>query len=188
MPLRRWRGGGGPSGWGGVGRGRAGPSRRERAGWKCSEGLALVSHPAGSPRPHSLSWGGGCFLPLGRRPAALAPPCLPARRADGVPVGFPSRSDGEGARVDVPLLLPKLYSAHWPFANPDRLLSLARDAASLGGPQARESRDPGTVWFPESISGNAQDSTGRQEVPECPPQGQTEQALSSPAFSCSPEA
>lgn len=75
-----------------LGRGRAGRCGRERGGWKCSKGLALVALP-GKP-PATLPQLGRWLLPPPRpRPAVLAPP----RLADG----FSSeerRGRGEGGR------------------------------------------------------------------------------------------
>lgn len=56
-----WGDDGGRSGWGGVGRGGADVSEPGGNVRKDS----LWSPSPGSPRPHSLSWGGGCFLRLG---------------------------------------------------------------------------------------------------------------------------
>lgn len=83
----------------GAGPGGARPGRRERAGWKSSKGLSRRP-PAGGPRPHSLNWGGGRFLRLGRdlqprpRPAFPAAAPLACRRVfHRLPPG-----KGEGGR------------------------------------------------------------------------------------------
>lgn len=168
-----------------LGRGRAGQGRRERV--ETFERTRSRRPPLGSPRPHSLSLGGGCFLRRGcdlpprPRPASPAAALLACRRL------FHCVQSGKRQGWTPPFLLRKPESAHWRFANPHPLTIQARDTASLGGLRLGRSGAQGTVWFSESSSGNDQDSTGRQELPECSPQGQTVQAFPSPAFSCPPE-
>lgn len=67
-----------------LGRGGAEPGRREQAGWRRSEGLALAALPPGSPQPHS-QLGRRLLPPPAPRPAAPAPPLVPRRRAGPPP-------------------------------------------------------------------------------------------------------
>lgn len=113
-----------------LGRGRAGPGGRERAGRKRSEGLALVALPRGGPAALP-QLGRRLFPPPGPRPAAPAPPRLPGHPAARVPAGVLLLPPGEGAGGRPPSFTAETRVRSGPFADRDRLPSQARDAASL---------------------------------------------------------
>lgn len=117
----------------GLGRGRAGPSRREPAGWKRTRGLALVALPGEAP---------------GRARSAGAAAASSASAATCRPGPAPPRSAGEGARVGAP---PP--AAQTP--DPTLAFRRSRPASEVQQPPGEAwDRGPGPVWFPES------DSTG----------------------------
>lgn len=84
-----------------LGRGRAGPGRRERAGWKCSKGLALIALPREAP---GLTPSAGAAAVSSASAATCSPrtayPSPPPRSSSAR--GSSSRSSGERARVGVP--------------------------------------------------------------------------------------
>lgn len=129
-PTQRWRrGGGGPSVWGGAGRGWAEVSE---PGGNVRKGS--FSSPSPGKPPATLPQLGRRLLPpLGPRPAAPAPPRLPRRR------GAPRLADprrvllGKGRGWASRLPLPKPETSHWSFHILTRLRARPELLPSLGG-------------------------------------------------------
>lgn len=161
-----------------LGRGRAGRRRRERAEWQCSKGLPLVALP-GKP-PATLPQLGRWLLPPPRpRPAALAPP----RLADG----FSSeerRGRGEGGHP------ASCCRNSGPHTGGSQILTGFRARPEMqppcGRPEAGRAGAQALFSFLSPIRDMLR-IRWRDELPECPPLGQTEQAFASPAFTCLPE-